>query len=310
MSQPAAPGTESRLALSAGAGCYLIWGVMPLAFQVLSRLGVSAWETLANRMVWAVPTALVFVLAAGQGRHLLAVLRNPRTLAWLTLSALLISLNWGIYVWAVTSGRVLEGSLGYYLNPLLAMAAGALVFREKIDRIGYAAIALAAVGVAIQALALGRLPLVSLTLGVSFCGYGIVRKRVAAEAQTGLLVECLVLAGPALAYLVWLQHSGAGHLGRSLPATAWLVACGPITAVPLVLFSWAARRVPFSVIGFLQFIAPTIAFVIGVLEGEAFTPLRAVSFACIWGGVALFAFGAWRRSRPVLKAVALSEPTA
>jgi chloramphenicol-sensitive protein RarD len=307
MSSPA-PGGESRLALAAGVGCYLLWGIVPLVFQAMGRLGISSWEILANRTVWAVPMALVFVLAARQGGEVLAALKSPRTMAWLALSALLIATNWSIYIWAVNSGRVLETSLGYYINPLLAMAAGALVFHERIDRLGMLAIALAALGVAVQAVAIGGLPLVSLALAFSFGGYGIVRKRVAASAQTGLLIECLLLVGPGLAYVLWLQRSGAGHLGASLPATAWLFACGPVTAVPLVLFSWAARRIPLSSLGFLQFIGPTIAFFIGVAQGEAFTPLRAASFAFIWGGAAVFAYGAWRRSRPELRATELVEP--
>lgn len=303
-----APGGDSRLALTAGIGCYLIWGIVPLVFQAMGRLGISSWEILANRTVWAVPLALVFVLAARQGGEVLAAFRNPRTLAWLGLSSLLIAGNWSIYIWAVNSGRVLETSLGYYINPLLAMAAGALIFRERIDRLGFLAIGLAALGVAIQAIAIGGLPLVSLALAFSFGGYGIVRKRVAAAAQTGLLIECLLLAGPGLAYVAWLQHTGVGHLGASLPATAWLLACGPVTAVPLVLFSWAARRIPLSSLGFLQFIGPTIAFVIGVLQGEAFTPLRAASFVFIWGGAAVFAYGAWRRSRRLVRVIAEAAP--
>lgn len=296
MTQPSEPG-DPRLALTAGIGCYLIWGLVPLLFQLLGRLGASPWEILAERTVWAAPTALAFVLAARQGAQVRAVLRNGRVLGWLALSALLIAINWITYIWAVNSGRVLETSLGYYLNPLLAMAAGAVVFRERIDRLGALAIALAAAGVAIQALALGRLPMVSLTVALSFCGYGIVRKRVAADAQTGLFVECALLAAPGLAYVLWLQHAGTGHLGTSPAATLWLVACGPVTAVPLVLFAWAARRLPFSVIGFMQFIAPTMGFALGVAQGEAFTPARALSFAFIWSGAAVFAFGAWRRAR-------------
>lgn len=305
---PPAPGGESRLALSAGLGCYLLWGVVPLVFQAMGHLGISSWEILANRTVWAVPMALVFVLAARQGREVRAALRNRRTMAWLALSATLIAANWAIYIWAVNSGRVLETSLGYYINPLLAMAAGALMFGERIDRLGAVAIGLAALGVGVQAVAIGGLPLVSLALALSFGGYGVVRKRVAASAQTGLLIECLLLVGPGLAYVLWLQHEGAGHFGASWPATAWLLACGPITAVPLVLFSWAARRIPLSTLGFLQFIGPTIAFAIGVLQGEAFTPLRAASFAFIWSGVAIFALAAWRSSRPELRATQLVEP--
>lgn len=303
-----APGGESRLALTAGIVCYLIWGIVPLVFQAMGRLGISPWEILANRTVWAVPMALAFVVAARQGSEVKAALRNPRTLAWLALSALLIAANWSIYIWSVNSGRVLETALGYYINPLIGMAAGALLFQEKIDRLGLLAIALAALGVVVQAVAIGGLPIVSLALAVSFGGYGIVRKRVAASAQTGLLIECLLLAGFGLAYVVWLQARGVGHLGASLPATAWLLSCGPFTAVPLVLFAWAARRIPLSSLGFLQFIGPTTGFIIGVAQGEAFTPLRAVSFVFIWSGAAVFAYAAWKRSRPELRATELVEP--
>lgn len=307
MSQ-AEPGGESRPALAAAIVCYVIWGVVPLVFQAMGRLGISPAEILANRTVWAVPVALTFVLFARQGREVLAVLRNPRTLAWLTLSSVLIAGNWGLYIWAVNSGRVLETALGYYINPLLGMAAGALIFNEKIDRMGFVAIGLAVVGVAVQAVAAGGLPIVSLVLAFSFGGYGIVRKRVAASAQTGLLIECLVLAVFGLGYVLWLQHTGASHFGRSVPATAWLLACGPFTAVPLVLFSWAARRIPLSSLAFLQFLGPTSAFVIGVSQGEAFTPLRALSFVFIWGGAVVFAIAAWNRSRPELQATELVEP--
>ena len=305
--EPVSTSAGSGAALTAGIGCYLIWGVVPLAFQLLGRMGVGPWEILAHRSLWAVPTALGFVLLAGQGGQARAAFRNPAVIRWLALSSLLIGTNWVIFIWAVNSGRVLETSLGYYINPLLSMAAGALLFRERIDRIGAAAIALAAVGVVLQAVALGHLPVISLALAVSFCGYGIVRKHVAADAQTGLLVECLFLAAPGLAYVLWLQHAGASHLGASPAATAWLIACGPITAVPLLLFGWAARRVPLSAMGFMQFIAPTMTFVMGILEGELFTPARAVSFLFIWSGAAVFAVGAWRRTRSLGRAPRLAE---
>lgn len=283
--------------VGAGLACYLIWGFVPLAFQAIGHLGVGPWEILAHRTLWGAPTALVFVLMAGQWRQVLGVFANPRLLAGLVLSSALIAANWSVFIWAVNSGHVLESSLGYYITPLINMAAGVLLFRERMDRIGVAAIGLAVLGVAAQAIALGQLPWISLVLGFSFGGYGIVRKQVTADAQTGLFIECLLLAIPSLAYAIWLGNQGQGHFGATTPAILWLIAAGPITAAPLMLFSWAARRIPLSYMGFLQFIAPTIAFVIGVLEGEAFTPLRAVSFAFIWGGAVVFAFGAWRRAR-------------
>ncbi|MFC3071332.1 EamA family transporter RarD [Phenylobacterium soli] len=299
---------DSRLALSAGIGCYLIWGFVPLVFQTIGHMGVGPWEILCHRVLWSLPTAGLLVALAGQGRHLVEALRAPRVFAWLALSSLLIATNWVIYIGAVNTGHVLEASLGYYITPLVNMAAGALLFRERIDRLGYASMALAAVGVAIQAVAMGGLPVISLVLAFSFGGYGIVRKRVAADAQTGFFVECLVVGLPALAYVVWLQRSGAGHFGHGAAVSAWLVAAGPITAIPLVLFAWAARRIPLSAMGFLQFLSPTIGFFIGLAEGEAFTPLRALSFVFIWGGAAVFLWGAWRRARSVRIAVAEATP--
>ncbi len=308
MSSPASG--ESRLALSAGIGCYLIWGIVPLAFQAMGRIGISSWEILASRTVWAAPMALVFVLLARQGAETRAVLRNGRTMAWLLLCSLLIATNWSIYIWAVNSGRVLETSLGYYIIPLIAMAAGAILFHERIDRIGATAISLAGVGVVLQAVAIGGLPIVSLALALSFGAYGIVKKRVAASAQTGFLIECALLAGPGLAYWLWLGAHGQAHFGATPVHTIWLVACGPITAIPLVLFGWAARRIPLSALGFLQFIAPSIGFVIGYAQGEPFTPLRAVSFAFIWIGATVFAYGAWRRARSVRMALAIEAAAA
>jgi chloramphenicol-sensitive protein RarD len=301
-----APGGESRLALGAGIGCYLIWGFVPLVFQAIGRLGVRPGEILAHRILWSLPTAALFVLVAGQGGQFLAVLKRPRVLSWLGLSSLLIATNWIVFIGAVNSGRLLDASLGYYITPLVSMAAGAILFRERIHRLGYAAMALAVLGVAIQALALGGLPIISIVLALSFGGYGIVRKRVAADAQTGFLVECLLVSLPALAYVLWLAHTHQGHFGGV--SAAWLIAAGPITAIPLVLFAWAARRIPLSAMGFLQFLSPTIGFVIGILEGEAFTPLRALSFVFIWGGAAVFLWGAWRRSQPVRAALAGTAP--
>jgi chloramphenicol-sensitive protein RarD len=264
-------------------------------------MGVGPWEILSQRILWSIPTALVFVLVAGQGRHALAVARQPKVLGWLFVSSVLIAANWVTFIWAVTSGRLLESALGYYINPLVSMAAGALLFRERIDRIGLVAIGLALAGVAVQTIALGQLPWVSLVLAFSFGFYGVVRKQVAAEAQTGFLVETMLVGAFAIAYIAWLAAKGAGHFHEPVTAV-WMIASGPITAIPLVLFSWAARRIPLSYMGFLQFISPTISFGIGLVEGEPFTTARAASFALIWAGAAVFIWGAWRRSRAVLTA--------
>jgi len=303
-----APDGEARLALGAGVSCYLVWGFVPLVFQTIGHMGVGSWEILSHRVLWSLPTAAVLVALAGQGRQLLTALKTPRTLAWLSLSSLLVATNWVVFIWAVNTGKVLESALGYYIIPLVNMAAGALLFRERIDKTGYAAMGLAAIGVALQAVALGGVPVVSLVLALSFGGYGIVRKRVAADAQTGFLVECVMVGLPALAYVLWLAQHGQGHFGAHPAVTAWLVAVGPMTAVPLVLFAWAARRIPLSAMGFLQFLSPTIGFFIGLAEGEAFTPLRALSFLFIWGGAAIYLWGAWTRARSVRLAIAEATP--
>ena len=295
---PPAPG-PARGAVVAGVLCYVLWGVLPIYLHAVAATGPAPLEIIAHRALWSVPWAGLLVLLARQGRQTLDVLRTPRTLALLSLSALLIALNWTLYVWAVGQGRLLEGSLGYYINPLMNMALGAVLFRERIDAVGWCAIALAAIGVAVQTLALGHPPYISIVLALTFATYGLIRKQVPADAQTGLFVECLVLAPVAAGYIVWLQHSGAGHFLGHVQPTLLLLLAGPVTVVPLMLFAWAARRLPFSTIGFLQFIGPTMQFIIGVEGGESLTPLRVVSFGFIWAGVLVFALGAWRKTRGV-----------
>ncbi len=303
------PTAPSRAALISAFGCYVLWGFMPLLFMGQAAAGFNALEILAHRIVWAVPAAAVLVWAARQSAQVKAVFAQPKVLAWLALSTVLIGGNWGLYVWATTHHATLEASLGYYINPLLNMVVGLWLFRERIDRWGWAAIALAAVGVALQTVALGRLPWIALALAFSFATYGVIRKRAPVDAQAGLLTECLLLLPFGIGWLVWLQVSGtgvgfddAGHLG-------WALLNGPATVLPLFLFAWAARRLPLSTLGFIQFLAPTIQFAIGVWAGEPFTMLRGISFAFIWIGAGVFAAGAWRRASAARRALkAAAEP--
>ena len=304
MTAPAS--TEGRTALAAGIGCYLIWGFAPLAFQQMGAVGAGPLEVMGHRTLWGVIWAGLLVVLAHQSGQVRAILSDRRTLGWLALSTALIGINWTVFVTAVNSGRMLEASLGYYLNPLLSMAAGAWLFQERIDRWGAAAIGLAAVGVALQALALGQPPWISLILAFSFAAYGVIRKRISADAQSGLFVECLLLAPLGLAWVVYLQVNGNGHFTDSVASVFWLMVAGPLTVLPLALFSWAARRMPLSTMGFLQFMAPSIAFVIGVFQGEPLGALRVASFAFIWVGALVYAVGAVRRSRAVR--VLASEP--
>jgi chloramphenicol-sensitive protein RarD len=290
VSSPSPTGTQT--AVAAGVLCYLIWGFIPLAFQQMAHNGATPWEIMAHRAVWGVAWALLLVFLAKQWNQTLAILRNPKTLGWLTLSASIIAVNWIIYILAVNSGRTLDASLGYYLNPLLNMAAGAWIFRERISGAGKIAMGLAAIGVAVQTVALGHAPWVSLGLAMTFAAYGIIRKRVQADAQTGLFIECLILTLPGLAYMIWLEGSGQGHFFATPASTLWLLFAGPVTVIPLMLFSWAARRMPLSSMGFLQFLAPTIVFFIGMAQGEPLNGLRIASFVFIWAAVLVFIYGA------------------
>ena len=294
---------QGRAALLSAFACYTLWGLMPLLFMGQAAAGLDALEILAHRALWAVAVAGLLVWLAKQGGQVAAVFRAPKTLAWLAFSTALIGVNWGVYVWATTHGATLEASLGYYINPLLNMVVGLWLFREKIDRWGWIAIGLAAVGVLLQALALGRPPWISLILAFSFATSGVIRKRVPIDAQAGLLVECLLLAPFGLAWVLWLQATGAGAGFDSPGNTLWALANGPATVLPLALFAWSARRLPLSTIGFIQFLAPTLQFMVGVWAGEALTPLRVMSFAFIWGGAGVFAAAALFRVRAARQAL-------
>jgi chloramphenicol-sensitive protein RarD len=290
---------KARQAVIAGALCYLLWGSTPILFMALGHAGADEWEIVGHRAMWAAPWAAISVLVMGQRRELWRIVRQPRTVALLALSAVSISSGWMVFVWAVNHGRNIESSLGYYINPLMNMAAGGLLFRERIDRFGLIAIALAAAGVAIQTIALGHPPVVALILATTFWIYGLIRRQVDAEALAGLCVECMLIAVPGVSFLVWLHQHGGGVFGHALTPSLLLMLCGPVTVFPLALFSWTARRLPFSTIGFLQFLSPTVSFVIGLSVGERLTPLAAVSFVFIWAGAIVFAYGAWRASRRI-----------
>lgn len=308
---PSSNSSEARTALAAGLLCYLIWGFVPLIFQQMAHQGANAWEIMGHRAVWGLVWSLLLVLLARQWSQVMAVLRQPKVLGWLSLSAILIATNWTVYIVAVNNGRTLDASLGYYLNPLLNMAAGAWLFRERIDWAGKIAMALAAVGVVLQTLALGHAPWVSLVLALTFAAYGIIRKRVSVDAQTGLFLECLLLALPGLIWLIHIETTGAGHFTATPAATLWLLFAGPATVIPLALFAWAARRMPLSSMGFLQFLAPTIVFIIGALQGEALGPLRIASFVFIWVAVGVFAVGAVlkvRRGSRTAETIVAPEP--
>ncbi|OYX32506.1 MAG: hypothetical protein B7Y99_08500 [Caulobacterales bacterium 32-69-10] len=282
-------------ALIAGVCSFTLWGLFPLFFQAVGRAGAASGEVVVWRILASLPVCALIVLLAREGGAVRELLRDRRRLAALGLSGAMIGINWGVYVWAVQHGQVLATSLGYYINPLLNMAVGAWLFRERLSLSARAALALAIVGVALQAVAIGGAPWIALILASSFCAYGVIRKQVPVAPQTGLMVETALLAVPCMGFLVWQAGHGGGAFGRDPLATALLLASGPVTVVPLLAFSVAARRLTLTLLGFLQFIQPTIVFFLGTVSGEPLSPLKLASFGFIWLGVAVFVGGAWRR---------------
>lgn len=288
---------DARAGLWAAAAAYGIWGLLPLYLKLVGF--ASPWEVLAQRIVWSLPFAAVAVWAFRAWADTRKAATDPAALPWLFASAALISVNWGVYVWAVANDRVIEASLAYFLTPIVQVAAGVLLFREPLSRMQAGALALATLGVVVQGVALGEPPWVALVLCLTWSSYGLIRKKAPAPATGGLLIETAILALPALGLLWWLSGTPQGVAIDDGPTQGVLLALtGLATAAPLMLFAFGARRLRMTTIGLLQFIAPTLQFFTGLAFGEAFTPLRGVSFALIWLGLALFLADAWRH-RPV-----------
>ena len=295
------PRSDAQKGLISGIAAFTIWGLFPIYFVVTAS--VSATEMVAHRVLWSLPFGLLILAVLRQFGALARVLRDARTLGLLALASVALGANWGIYIYSIQIEQIFQSSLGYYINPLLNVLVGVLFFRERLSRLQFAAIALAAVGVAILTVYGGQFPLIALSLAALFCAYGVIRKLVDVPAMVGLMVEVLALALPALAFMVWLAERGEMMFGTSSQLSWLLVAAGPVTLVPLICFVFAARRIRLSTLGILQFIGPTLQFALGLYYGEAFTPAHAWCFGFIWTGVALFALDGYlqnRRAAPVL----------
>ncbi|RWC26182.1 EamA family transporter RarD [Mesorhizobium sp.] len=278
-------------------GAYLLWGLLPFYMKAVAHLPLA--EVIAHRVVWSVPIAAVVLVWAGRTADFKAALRSPRTIAMAALTAALISVNWGIYVWAIAVDRTVETALGYYINPLVSVVVGALLLGERLDRLQIAAVVLAAVAVAVLTIEGGKLPWVSLALAFSFAAYGFFRKTLPIGPSQGFLLEVLLLSVPALGYIVYLTATGQDHIISSSGAdTALLIGCGPVTSVPLLLFAFGAKLLRLSTIGIMQYIAPTMLFLIAVLIfNEPFGTTQAVAFALIWAALAIYSWSMLAKAR-------------
>jgi chloramphenicol-sensitive protein RarD len=279
-----------------GLTAYALWGVLPVYFKALAAL--PAIDIVAHRVLWSLPFLAILVVATRTWRKVRSVASSPRTLGILFVTALLIGTNWLLYVYAVTSGHILAASFGYYLNPLANVLLGRFVLREKLSGLQWAAVAIAAAGISVLAAgALGQLWL-SLALCVSFALYGLLRKVVPADALTGLAVETAILFPLAAAWLGWLALASQPVLGTTSLDTVLLVLSGVVSTTPLLLFTAAARRLPYSTLGMLQFLAPTLQFLIAVLlYGEPFTAAHGIAFGAIWTALVLYVIAMLRAPR-------------
>jgi chloramphenicol-sensitive protein RarD len=287
LAAPHAPSRAAGVGVGYAAAAYLTWGLFPLYFRALH--GVPAPEVLAHRVVWSAGFMALLVTALRRWPDVLRQARSPGTLAALASSAVLISTNWLVYIWAVNSGRVVEASLGYFVNPLVTVLLGVAFLRDRLSARQRVAVGLAAVGVLVLVIRAGHFPWVALTLAATFGLYGLVRKRARADAIGGLLTEVALLAPLALAYLAVLARAGQSHFAAAPRWTVLLAASGVVTAVPLIWFARAVERLRLSTVGLLQYLNPTTQLAIAVfLFGEPFTSVHAIAFGCIWASLALY----------------------
>ncbi|MEV4941285.1 EamA family transporter RarD [Streptomyces zaomyceticus] len=301
---------EERAGLLYGIGAYGMWGLVPLFWPLLKPAG--AIEILAHRMVWSLAFVGLALLALRRWGWIRELLRSPRKLGLITVAAAVITVNWGLYIWSVNTGHVVEASLGYFINPLVTIALGVLVLQERLRPAQWAAVGIGFAAVLVLAIGYGQPPWISLTLAFSFALYGLVKKKVNIGGLESLAAETAVQFLPALGYLVWLGTQdtlafgshGAGH-------TALLAATGIVTAVPLVCFGAAAIRVPLSTLGLLQYLAPTFQFLLGILYfHEAMPPERWAGFALVWLALTILTWDALRTARRSRAAVEAAKATA
>lgn len=286
--------------LIAAALAYILWGVFPLYIKQVAH--VSAAEVVAHRSAWSLVFVFALLLWWRRTAWLKAALADPKVLKVFAGSALLLALNWGLYVWAVNAGRILDASLGYFINPLFNVLLGVVFLRERPRPRQWLAVGIAAAGVLWLIVAAGEWPWVALVLACTFGLYGLIRKTAPLDAAEGLALETLMQAPVALLLIGWWTWLGTGGLaGHDAPTLVWLLLAGPFTAVPLLLFATGARRLTLATLGLLQYLGPTLQFLIGVfVYGEPFNAERAVGFALIWLALLIYSAESWRawRARP------------
>ncbi|MBB3189053.1 EamA family transporter RarD [Halomonas cerina] len=292
---------EAGQGVAFGLTAYLMWGCFPLFFALFQD--VPAYEILIHRVIWSCVFLIGLVTLLRRWAPVSLALKAPRRLGRVLGCAVLIAINWGLYIYAVETRHVLQASLGYFMTPLVNVALGMIVLRERMMRLQGLAVVLAVLAIIIQLLLLGELPWISLVLAFSFGVYGLLRKQVPLDGLSGLFVETLLLMPLGLLALAWLSQAGLSHFGEAPRTTALLVASGVITALPLLAFAGAARRLRLATLGFLMYLNPSIQFLIALLVfREPLSPVQLTTFLLIWAGLALYSWSAWQGRHPVAAA--------
>lgn len=292
---PPSGGNRTRAGVLYAMAAYVTWGISPIYFKAMAD--VPAQEILGHRIVWSVVLLGVFLLATRRWSRALETLKDGRTHLILAATTVLIAVNWFLFIYAITTNHILQASLGYFINPLVSVVLGRLFLNERLSRLGKVSVLLAVIGVLIQLIQAGTVPFISLALAFSFGLYGLLRKIARVDSVVGLTVETALLAPMALFYLWFLHHGGAGHFwAGSLRLDGLLFAAGIITTVPLIWFTKSARRLNLTTVGFLQYIAPSLNFILAVfLYGEAFEFRDGLTFAFIWTALGIYSLDNVRR---------------
>lgn len=295
--------SKNKLGLIYGVSAYLLWGAFPLYWPLLEP--ANPLEIVSHRAVWTLVFCFMVLATTKALKSTLVTLKRPTVVIKLFLSSMLISINWLVYIWATNNEHVVEASLGYYINPLIIIGFGVIFLKEKMRTMQWAAVAIATLGVVVLTVDYGRLPWIAIALAVSWGSYGLIKKQLGLGALEGLTIETLISSLFYLAYLIYIGNQGTGQFGQSWGLTALLISAGAVTAIPLLLFNGSTNRLPFTTIGLLQYITPTLQFSIGVwVLNEDMPTARWIGFLFIWGALVVLATDLIRSSRTVDNSVA------
>ena len=295
--------SKNKLGLLFGISAYSLWGAFPLYWPLLEP--ANPLEIVSHRAVWTLVFCFIVLAATKALKSTLATLKQPKIAARLFLTSLLISINWLVYIWATNNGHVVEASLGYYINPLIIIGFGVLLLKEKMRPLQWAAVAIASLGVLVLTIDYGRLPWIALVLAISWGSYGLIKKQLGLGALEGLAIETFISAFFYLAYLIYIGNQGTGQFGHSWGLTILLISAGAVTAIPLLLFNGSTNRLPFTTIGLLQYITPTLQFSVGVwVRHEEMPRARWIGFLIIWVALTTLALDLIKSSRTVDNRVA------